>query len=71
MAEMMNPSKGYAVSIDDIRLNGQSDILAIVSVFKSKNSNNVNRMTKILQGQKFNNRPQNQQQPQRYNGQRR
>lgn len=71
MAEMMNPAKGYAVSIDDIRLNGQSDILAIVSVFKSKNSNNVNRMTKLLQNQKFNNRPQNQQQPQRYNGQRR
>lgn len=69
-AEMMNPSKGYVVSIDDIKLNGQSDIVAIVSVFKSKNSNNVNRMTKILQGQKFN-RAQNQQQPQRYNGQRR
>lgn len=69
-AEMMNPSKGYVVSIDDIKLNGQSDIVAIVSVFKSKSSNNVNRMTKILQGQKFN-RSQNQQQPQRYNGQRR
>ena len=55
-AEMMNPTKGYAVSI--------------VSVFKSKNSNNVNRMTRVLQGQKFN-RPQNQQQPQRYNGNRR
>ena len=60
-AEMMNPTKGYAVSIDDIKLNGQSDIVAIVSVFKSKNSNNVNRMTRVLQGQKFN-RPQNQQQ---------
>lgn len=69
-AEMMNPAKGYAVSIDDIKLNGQSDIVAIVSVFKSKNNNNVNRMTKILQGQKFN-RQQNQQQPQRYNGNRR
>lgn len=70
-AEMMNPAKGYAVSIDDIKLNGQSDIVAIVSVYKSKNANNVNRMTRVLQGQKFNNRPQNQQQPQRYNGQRR
>ena len=69
-AEMMNPTKGYVVSIDDIKLNGQSDIVAIVSVFKSKNSNNVNRMTRVLQGQKFN-RPQNQQQPQRYNGNRR
>lgn len=70
-AEMMNPAKGYAVSIDDIKLNGQSDIVAIVSVYKSKNANNVNRMTRVLQGQKFNNRPQNQQQPQRYNGNRR
>ena len=70
-AEMMNPAKGFAVSIDDIKLNGQSDIDAIVSVFKSKNQNNVNRMTKILQGQKFSNRPQNQQQPQRYNNNRR
>ena len=70
-AEMMNPAKGYAVSIDDIKLNGQSDIVAIVSVFKSKNNNNVNRMTKILQGQKFSNRQQNQQQPQRYQGGRR
>ena len=71
VAEMMNPSKGYAVSIDDLKLNGQSDIVAIVSVFKSKNANNVNRMTKVLQGQKFSSRPQNQQQPQRYNGNRR
>lgn len=71
VAEMMNPSKGYVVSIDDLKLNGQSDIVAIVSVFKSKNANNVNRMTKVLQGQKFNSRPQNQQQPQRYNGNRR
>ena len=70
-AEMMNPAKGYVVSIDDIKLNGQSDIVAIVSVFKSKNANNVNRMTRVLQGQKFSSRPQNQQQPQRYNGQRR
>ena len=70
-AEMMNPAKGYVVSIDDIKLNGQSDIVAIVSVFKSKNANNVNRMTRVLQGQKFNNRPQNQQQPQRYQGGRR
>ena len=71
VAEMMNPSKGYAVSIDDLKLNGQSDIVAIVSVFKSKNANNVNRMTRVLQGQKFNARPQQQQQVQRYNGQRR
>lgn len=71
VAEMMNPSKGYAVSIDDLKLNGQSDIVAIVSVFKSKNANNVNRMTRVLQGQKFNARPQQQQQVQRYNGGRR
>lgn len=70
-AEMMNPSKGYVVSIDDIKLNGQSDIVAIVSVYKSKNANNVNRMTRVLQGQKFSSRPQNQQQPQRYQGGRR
>ena len=70
-AEMMNPAKGYVVSIDDIKLNGQSDIVAIVSVFKSKNANNVNRMTRVLQGQKFDNRQQHQQQPQRYNGNRR
>ena len=70
-AEMMNPAKGYVVSIDDIKLNGQSDIVAIVSVFKSKNANNVNRMTRVLQGQKFSSRPQNQQQPQRYQGGRR
>ena len=71
IAEMMNASKGYAVSIDDIKMNGMSDVVCIVSVFKSKSANNVNRMTRVLQGQKFNNRPQNQQQPQRYNGNRR
>ena len=70
-AGMMIPAKGYVVSIDDIKLNGQSDIVAIVSVFKSKNANNVNRMTRVLQGQKFDNRQQHQQQPQRYNGNRR
>lgn len=70
-AEMMNPAKGYAVSIDDIKLKGQSDIEAVISVFKSKNTANVNRMTRVLQGQKFSNRPQNQQQPQRYNNGRR
>lgn len=68
IAEMMNPAKGYAVSIDDIKMNGMSDVVCVVSVFKSKNANNVNRMTRVLQGQKFNNRPQNQQQPQRYGG---
>ncbi len=71
IAEMMNPAKGYAVSIDDIKMNGMSDVVCVVSVFKSKNANNVNRMTRVLQGQKFNTRPQNQQQPQRYNGNRR
>lgn len=72
-AEMMNPAKGYAVSIDDIKLNGQSDIVAIVSVFKSKNANNVNRMTKVLQSQGnfTSKRNQQQQQPMRYNGNRR
>lgn len=69
-AEMMNPAKGYGVSIDEIKLQGQNDILAIVSVFKSKNANNANRMTRLLQGQKFS-RPQNAQQPQKYNGGRR
>lgn len=71
IAEMMNPAKGYGVSIDDIKMHGQNDITCLVSVFKSKNANNVNRMTRVLQGQKFNNRPQNNQQPQRYNGNRR
>lgn len=73
IAEMMNPAKGYAVSIDDIKMNGSSDIVAIVSVFKSKNANNVNRMTRVLQNQgNFSKRPQNQQQqPQRYNNGRR
>ena len=71
--EMMNPEKGYAVSIDAINLIGQSDIEALVSVYKCKNMNNVNRMTRVLQGQQgnFRNRQQNQQQPQRYNGNRR
>ena len=68
---MMNPEKGYAVSIDDIKLNGQSDIVCVVSVFKSRNAGNENRMTRVLKGQQFN-RPQNQQQGgQRYNGGRR
>lgn len=73
IAEMMNPAKGYAVSIDDIRMNGMSDVVCVVSVFKSKNQSNFNRMTRVLQGQQgnFNRRPQNQQQPQRYNGNRR
>ncbi len=72
-AEMMNPEKGYAVSIDDIRLIGQSNIECVVSVFKSKNAGNENRMTRVLQGQKFGNRPQQNQQQggQRYNGGRR
>ena len=52
-------------------MNGTSDIVVLVSVFKSKSANNVNRMTRVLQGQNFNARPQNQQQPQRYNGGRR
>ena len=71
IAEMMNPAKGYVVSIDDIKMNGQSDITILASVFKSKNANNVNRMTRVLQGQKFDTRQQNQQQVQRYNGNRR
>ncbi len=68
IAEMMNPAKGYAVSIDDIKMNGMSDVVCVVSVFKSKNASNVNRMTRLLQNNQgyFNNRPQNQQQPQRY-----
>ena len=68
VAEMMNPAKGFAVSIDDVKMQGQSDIVVLVSVFKSKNQGNANRMTRVLQGQKFSNRPQNNQQPQRYNG---
>ena len=72
IAEMMNPSKGFAVSIDDIKMNGMSDVVCVVSVFKSKNAGNMNRMARVLQGQKFNNnRQQNQQQVQRYNGNRR
>jgi hypothetical protein len=68
VAEMMNPAKGFVVSIDDVKMQGQSDIVVLVSVFKSKNQGNANRMTRVLQGQKFSNRPQNNQQPQRYNG---
>ena len=68
VAEMMNPAKGFAVSIDDVKMQGQSDIIVLVSVFKSKNQGNANRMTRVLQGQKFSSRPQNNQQPQRYNG---
>lgn len=73
VAEMMNPTKGFAVSIDDVKMHGSSDITILVSVYKSKNVNNVNRMTKILQSQgNFKARPQGQQnQPQRYNGGRR
>lgn len=71
VAEMMNPSKGYGVSIDDVKMHGTSDIVVLVSVFKSKNANNINRMTRVLQGQNFSARPQNNQQPQRYNGGRR
>lgn len=66
IAEMMNASKGYAVSIDDIKMHGQNDITCLVSVYKSKNANNINRMTRVLQGQGFSNRQQHQQQPQRY-----
>ena len=68
VAEMMNPAKGFAVSIDDVKMQGQSDIVVLVSVFRSKNQGNSNRMTRVLQGQKFSSRPQNNQQPQRYNG---
>ena len=72
IAEMMNPAKGYGVSIDDIKMHGQNDITCLVSVFKSKNANNVNRMTRVLQNQgNFSRRPQNNQQVQRYNGNRR
>ena len=72
VAEMMNPTKGFACSIDDVKMHGTSDITVLVSVYKSKNVNNVNRMTKILQSQgNFKARPQNQNQPQRYNGGRR
>jgi hypothetical protein len=68
VAEMMNPAKGFVVSIDDVKMQGQSDIVVLVSVFKSKNQGHANRMTRVLQGQKFSTRPQNNQQPQRYNG---
>ena len=72
VAEMMNPSKGFAVSIDDVKMQGQSDIVVLVSVFRSKNQGNSNRMTRVLQSQgNFNNRPRNQQQPMKYNGNRR
>lgn len=70
-AEMMNPAKGYGVSIDEIKLQGQNDIVAIVSVYKSKNQANTNRMTRLLQNQRFSRQQHNNQQPQRYNGGRR
>ena len=63
--EMMNPSKGYNVSIEEIKLQGGYDIVAIVSVYRS-NNNQSNKMTRILQknsgrfnnsgGQKYNRR---------------
>ena len=63
--EMMNPSKGYNVSIEEIKLQGGYDIVAIVSVYRS-NNNQSNKMTRILQknsnrfnnGQKYNRRKQ-------------
>ena len=63
--EMMNPSKGYNVSIEEIKLQGGYDIVAIVSVYRSNNNNQSNKMTRILQknsarfnnnGQKYNRR---------------
>ena len=54
VSEMMNPSKGYAVSIDEIKLNGNYDFIAIVSVYKSNTNANTNKMTRVLQ--KNNNR---------------
>lgn len=70
VAEMMNASKGYETTIDDLKLRSDNDIVAIVSVYKSRNKGNANRMSRVLQGQRFT-RNQNQQQPQRYNGGRR
>ena len=49
VSEMMNPVKGFAVSIDEIKLNGNYDFTAIVSVFKSNANANTNRMTRVLQ----------------------
>lgn len=66
-AEMMNPDKGYETSILDFKLINQNEVVAIVAVTKSKNAGNSNRITRLLQGQKFV-RNNNNQQPQRYNG---
>lgn len=66
-AEMMNPDKGYEASILDFKLINQNEVVAIVAVTKSKNAGNSNRITRLLQGQKFT-RNNNNQQPQRYNG---
>ncbi len=49
ISEMMNPVKGFAVSIDEIKLNGNYDFVAIVSVYKSNANANTNRMTRVLQ----------------------
>lgn len=65
-AEMMNAEKGYEASILDFKVLNQNDVVAIVTVTKSKNAGNSNRITRLLQGQKFS-RNNNQQQPQRYN----
>ena len=59
ISEMMNPSKGFSVSIDEIKLNGNYDFVAIVSVYKCSANANTNKMTRVLQ--KNNNRLNNQQ----------
>lgn len=65
MAEMMNPDKGFKVSIDQIQIKGRYDVVVIVSVFRSNQQNVDNRMTRVLQHQQFNRRKDNR--PQRYN----
>lgn len=69
-AEMLNPERGYEASILDFKVKNQNEVVAIVAVTKSKNSGNANRITRLLQGQKFTRNTNNQNQPQRYNGNR-
>lgn len=68
-AEMLNPERGYEASILNFEVKNQNDMVAVVAVIKSKNSGNANRITRLLQGQKFT-RSNNPKQPQRYNGNR-
>ena len=56
VAEMLNPAKGFQVSIDQIKVLGKSDVVIIASVFRSNKNVNENKMTRVLQHQKFDRR---------------